>query len=97
MEAQVVLANGTLATASATQNSDLFWALRGAGASYGIVTSMKFQTFAAPTQNLVFNYALNVNQAQMKNVFSVLQDYANSTAMPAEMNMRVFINRGGVR
>jgi hypothetical protein len=58
---------------------------------------MKFQTFAAPSQNLVFNYALNVNQAQMKNVFSVLQDYANSTAMPAEMNMRVFINRSGVR
>jgi FAD/FMN-containing dehydrogenase len=97
VEAAIVLANGTLATASATQNPDLFWALRGAGASYGVVTSMKFQTFAAPSQNINFNYGLNVNQAQMKNVFAVLQDYANSTAMPAEMNMRIMVNGGGVR
>ncbi|KAH7341046.1 hypothetical protein B0J17DRAFT_653852 [Rhizoctonia solani] len=46
--AEVVLANGTLTTASATQNPDLFWALRGAGASYGIVTEWTFSTLAAP-------------------------------------------------
>ncbi|KAG9118907.1 hypothetical protein FRC07_006331, partial [Ceratobasidium sp. 392] len=36
--AKVVFANGTLTTASETKNADLFWALRGAGTSYGIVT-----------------------------------------------------------
>ena len=46
--AEVVLANGTIATASATQNTDLFWALRGAGASYGIITQWTFATLAAP-------------------------------------------------
>ncbi|CAE6343318.1 unnamed protein product, partial [Rhizoctonia solani] len=46
--AEVVLANGTLTTASATENPDLFWALRGAGASYGIVTQWTFSTLAAP-------------------------------------------------
>ncbi|KAG9238729.1 hypothetical protein BJ875DRAFT_415626 [Amylocarpus encephaloides] len=96
VEAEIVLANGTFTTASATNNPELFWALRGAGSSFGVITRMKFQTFAAPTNNIVFSYGLNVNAQSMKNAFAVLQDYANSTAMPAEMNMRVFINRGSV-
>ncbi len=41
--ADVVLANGTFVKANADENSDLFWALRGGGGNFGIVTSFTFK------------------------------------------------------
>ena len=45
LQAEIVLADGSIVMASATSNSDLFWALRGGGlGSYGVVTKWWFQT-----------------------------------------------------
>jgi alkanesulfonate monooxygenase SsuD/methylene tetrahydromethanopterin reductase-like flavin-dependent oxidoreductase (luciferase family) len=41
--ADVVLAGGSVLRASATDNPDLFWAIRGAGANFGIVTAFEFE------------------------------------------------------
>jgi FAD/FMN-containing dehydrogenase len=43
LSAQVVTADGQVLTASADENADLFWAIRGGGGNFGIVTSFEYR------------------------------------------------------
>ena len=43
LAADMVLADGSFITVSAEQNADLFWAIRGGGGNFGVVTSFLFK------------------------------------------------------
>ncbi|RTE82503.1 hypothetical protein BHE90_002996 [Fusarium euwallaceae] len=55
-EVEVILANGTVTRATKDSNRDLFWAMSGAGASFGIATEFKFHTKPVLKELTTFSY-----------------------------------------
>ncbi|KID85109.1 FAD-binding, type 2 [Metarhizium guizhouense ARSEF 977] len=78
LSVQVVTADGHVRTASRDENADLFWALRGAGASFGIVTQFTVRTQPAPGHVVEYTYEFRFgSQHEMAPVFSAWQALAN--------------------
>ncbi len=49
LSVEIVLADGRVVTASGDENSDLFWAVRGGGGNFGVVTSFEFRLHPVST------------------------------------------------
>ena len=84
---RLITAAGRIVTASSTQNSDLFWAVKGAGATFGIITSATYEIYDAPNAgNLVeadFVYPSSVNVSLFKLLQSMDKTY------PKEMGLTI--------
>ncbi|KAK5989210.1 FAD-linked oxidoreductase subF [Cladobotryum mycophilum] len=87
--ATVILADGSIVHCSATENEDLFWALRGAGSSFGIVAEFEFKTFEAPDHITPFTIKLSWNETQAAEGLKALQDFA--MVAPKELNMALIM------
>lgn len=78
---EIVTADGQRRRASADENPDLFWAVRGGGGNFGVVTSFEFQLHPMQRQviggNLVFPYA------RSKEVLRAYADYSSN--LPDDM------------
>ncbi|KAK4693129.1 hypothetical protein P7C71_g4214, partial [Lecanoromycetidae sp. Uapishka_2] len=73
----VVLANGSFVHANSIAYPDVFWALRGAAESIGIVTTFYFQTQPAPSS--IINWAYNIpitSSDAAASTFSHIQNFA---------------------
>ncbi|KAF4441831.1 hypothetical protein F53441_11916 [Fusarium austroafricanum] len=91
--ATVVLPSGKIVHCSKTENSDLFWAIRGAGASFGVVAELEFDTFPAPEQVTEFAINLNWNQKSAPQGLMDFQEFGKNA--PAEITLQMFISKGG--
>jgi FAD/FMN-containing dehydrogenase len=90
---KVVTADGDVVTASRTENPDLFWALRGGGGNFGIVTEFEFQLHRTGTRTLVAEFDFRAEDA-----VPVLEGWRDlSTVAPRGATFTANVNstRGG--
>ncbi|TEB26805.1 glucooligosaccharide oxidase [Coprinellus micaceus] len=97
ISAQIVLANGTIATASQDQNPDLFFAIRGAAPSFGIVTQTTVQTLPKLSSATVYQYGWNLNVAAATSALDVYQQYSLTATIPKELGIEVVLAPGDTR
>ncbi len=83
LSADVVTADGRLLIASKTENSDLFWGIRGGGGNFGIVTSFEFRLH--PVGPLILGGMLLHPLAKAKEVLRFYRDYAGKA--PEELSI----------
>ncbi|KAL1735589.1 hypothetical protein EV714DRAFT_200079 [Schizophyllum commune] len=82
VSATVVLAEGSIVTASESENADLFWAIRGAGPSFGIVLEFVFATEPIPLGGTAFRYGWNFTAADAIHALASFQDFVKSDIPP---------------
>jgi len=80
--ADVVLASGELVTASPDENPELFWAIRGGGGNFGVVTALRFQ---AHPLGAVLGIELRLDPDRLAETLRALRDLM--TTAPDELNV----------
>ncbi|KPJ78253.1 MAG: FAD-linked oxidase [Deltaproteobacteria bacterium SG8_13] len=83
ISAEVVTADGRKVTASAEQNQDLFWGIRGGGGNFGIVTSFEFQCAQIGTE--VFSGLIVKKFADARKYMQFHRDFVRG--LPDEMTV----------
>ena len=85
LSANLILANGTQTNVSSTSHPDLWWALRGAGQNYGIVTELEYRIHDQPSPGWYWSI-WHFTQDKLEGVFGVLQGMSDE-GIPPEMGM----------
>lgn len=95
----VVTADGKLVHASQTENSELFWVLRGAADSFGIITNFYLRTQAAPEVLTYFRFqwkdTLFKDQKKFTDTFLHIQEFSKNASV-VDNRISYGINLNGV-
>ena len=84
LSADVVLADGSFVTASETSHPDLFWALRGGGGNFGVVTSFTFRTHDIGENGIIIGGPVLYDLADTAEVMRWYRDLVPS--LPEELS-----------
>jgi FAD/FMN-containing dehydrogenase len=82
LRADMVTADGTLVHVSADENADLFWALRGGGGNFGIVTSLEYRLHQHGP--MIYGGPIFYAGDQAADLLALYQDW--SASQPSEVN-----------
>jgi hypothetical protein len=94
---QVVLADASIVRASATENPDVFFAIRGAAASFGIVTEFTVRTHAAPQEAVRYSYSFEEGSfASMAQTFKNWQNLISDPQLSRKLYTQVTLFGAGM-
>ncbi|KAH6898199.1 FAD binding domain-containing protein [Thelonectria olida] len=97
VEVEVVTADGEIKRASETENNDLFWAIRGAGGSFGIVTEFVVKTHPEPGDVVEYTYSVSFgSQSEMASIYQQWQDLIGDPDMDRRFSSLFIAQRLGV-
>ncbi|KAL2813949.1 hypothetical protein BDW59DRAFT_154558 [Aspergillus cavernicola] len=89
---QIVLANGSIITASESSHPDVFFAVQGAGAGFGIVTEFKFRTETPPTLGVQYQYTFaGTNITAHATALKEWQAFVAQDDIPRELSSMVIM------
>jgi FAD/FMN-containing dehydrogenase len=86
---EIITAEGKKIRASANENGDLFWAVRGGGGNFGVVTQFEFQLFRIGPEIVAGLIVFPFNQA--KQIITKYRQFVDSA--PEELNVWVVLRK----
>ncbi|KAK8070391.1 FAD binding domain protein [Apiospora hydei] len=86
---EMVTPGGDVVTASQTENTDLFWAVRGAGAHFGIVTRATYAVYDATNRGEHVNADFRFDSDAQLGLLNLLKDWDSDEVFPREMAVSV--------
>jgi len=89
VSADVVTADGRLVRASASENPDLFWGIRGGGGNFGVITSFEFQLH--PVGPGVFSGLIVFPFNQAKTVLKKYREFVEN--IPDDLSVWVVLRK----
>ncbi|PKQ46008.1 FAD-binding oxidoreductase [Confluentibacter flavum] len=78
LSVELVTANGDFISANETENPDLFWAIRGGGGNFGVVTSFEFKLHEIGPEIMAAQIFYPIEDA--KKVFTFYRDFTSNAA-----------------
>lgn len=95
VEIEMVLADGNIVHVSQHENPDLFWAMRGAGVYYGLVTKFTFSTYKVnhPTTFLRYKWAESLKTPDdAVKVMHAIQEFGKHPDLPNSIGFHVQVS-----
>ena len=94
-EAEVVLANSSIVHASKESHPDVFFAIRGAAASFGIVTEFKVRTYPSLRETVQYKYQFSIgSSAERANLYMAWQDLCSQKNLTRKFDTRMVVTQG---
>lgn len=95
LSVEIVTADGQFLTASEDEHADLFWAVRGGGGNFGVITSFEYQLYPIGQEVLVGTVQYGTDEAA--DMFQYFFEYSESAPKEVNVSMGMTIREDGAQ